>query len=146
MATLERPRSGGESAAEKDPAPAVSRAPAKPAPVLPSNPEEAVEHLEKRLEGLGGMATPVVDDKKAEQAAPAPKPAVAAPAPAPAPAAAQKQAGRSALLVSVFAHSVGFHLFCCSCSDERKNRVDEIKVSIGAVSRDSNLFVFRGRV
>ena len=101
MATMERPR---PSATEEESAtPAVSSTSAaadkkkesatetQSAQPLPSNPEEAVEALEKRLEGLGGVATPVVAEEKP----------AAAPAAAPAPAAAAKApAGKNALLVS----------------------------------------------
>lgn len=104
MATMERPR---PSATEEESAtPAVSSTSAAAADTktkesatetqsaqpLPSNPEEAVEALEKRLEGLGGVATPVVAEEK-----PAAASAPAAPAPA---AAAKAPAGKNALLVS----------------------------------------------
>jgi len=100
MATMERPR----PSAEEEEAPAVSStsAPAKEEskkteaqPALPSDPEQAVEALEKRLEGLGGTTAPVSDADEAK------KPA-AAPAPTPAPPAAAKgaPAGKNALLVS----------------------------------------------
>ena len=101
MATMERPRpsateeesappavSSTSAAAEKKKESATETQSAQP---LPSNPEEAVEALEKRLEGLGGVATPVVAEEKP----------AAAPAAAPAPAAAAKApAGKNALLVS----------------------------------------------
>mmetsp|Transcript_11435 Transcript_11435/g.24753 ORF Transcript_11435/g.24753 Transcript_11435/m.24753 type:complete len:721 (+) Transcript_11435:294-2456(+) len=107
MATMERPRPSTEEASEEETAAAaVSKVPPEapaPAPVLPSNPEEAVEHLEKRLEGLGGVATPVVvsDAKKEEAPKPAP---VAAPAPAAAATAQRQQpAGKNALLARIMA-------------------------------------------
>ena len=64
----------------------------KSAQPLPSDPEEAVEALEKRLEGLGGVATPVVAEEQKPAAAAAPAPASTAAAKAP--------AGKNALLVS----------------------------------------------
>ena len=110
MATMERPRPS-TAEEEESAAPAVSStssaADAKEstttetegAQPLPSDPEEAVEALEKRLEGLGGVSTPVVaEEQKPAAAAPAPAPTAAA---APAPAAAAKApAGKNALLVS----------------------------------------------
>ena len=119
MATKERPR----PSAEEEEAPAVSStsAPAKEEskkteaqPALPSDPEQAVEALEKRLEGLGGTTAPVSDADEAK------KPA-AAPAPTPAPPAAAKgaPAGKNALLVSsqldcwFMLVRVGFILWLC---------------------------------
>lgn len=119
MATMERPR----PSAEEEEAPAVSStsAPAKEEskkteaqPALPSDPEQAVEALEKRLEGLGGTTAPVSDADEAK------KPA-AAPAPTPAPPAAAKgaPAGKNALLVSskldcwFMLVRVGFILWLC---------------------------------
>ena len=119
MATKERPR----PSAEEEEAPAVSStsAPAKEEskkteaqPALPSDPEQAVEALEKRLEGLGGTTAPVCDADEAK------KPA-AAPAPTPAPPAAAKgaPAGKNALLVSsqldcwFMLVRVGFILWLC---------------------------------
>ena len=99
---MERPRPSAEE--EESAPPAVSSTSSekesttetKSAEPLPSNPEEAVEALEKRLEGLGGVATPVVAEEK-PAAAPAP---TSAAAPAAAPAAAKAPAGKNALLVS----------------------------------------------
>ena len=100
MATMERPRPSSEE--EEAPAVSSTSAPAKEEskkteaqPALPSDPEQAVEALEKRLEGLGGTTAPVSDADEAK------KPA-AAPAPTPAPPAAAKgaPAGKNALLVS----------------------------------------------
>ena len=107
MATMERPRPSAVEESASPPAVSStssagdstkkeSTTETKSAQPLPSDPEEAVEALEKRLEGLGGVATPVVAEEKKPEGAPAPTPA-AAPAPA---AAAKAPAGKNALLVS----------------------------------------------
>jgi len=104
MATMERPRPSSEEETAAPPAVSSTSAPAKEesaatkteAQPLPSNPEEAVEALEKRLEGLGGATTPVVADVPA----PAPTPAAA---PAPAAAAAKAPVGKNALLARIMA-------------------------------------------
>ena len=104
MATMERPRPSTAEEEESAPPPAVSSTSVaadakestttetKNAQPLPSDPEEAVEALEKRLEGLGGVATPVVAEEQKPAAAAAPAPASTAAAKAP--------AGKNALLVS----------------------------------------------
>ena len=94
MATMERPRPSSEE--EEAPAVSSTSAPAKEeskkteAQPLPGNPEEAVEALEKRLEGLGGTTAPVSAEEVKTPAAPAAAPAAAKGAPS----------GKNALLVS----------------------------------------------
>mmetsp|Transcript_27343 Transcript_27343/g.64035 ORF Transcript_27343/g.64035 Transcript_27343/m.64035 type:complete len:692 (+) Transcript_27343:313-2388(+) len=105
MATMERPRPSSEEeeapAVSSTSAPESAAAEAKPeAQPLPANPEEAVEALEKRLEGLGGSTVPAAQEAVKEEAK---KPAAPAPAAAPAAAAKSAPAGKNALLARIMA-------------------------------------------